>query len=115
MAGKRIIVPDPVVILNDVYQVTLDSRCLILQKKATNEDTDLSKEEQKAGIRNLGYFSTWEHIGNYLVKELTREKAKKDEKIYIEQYISTIKESNKEITEMFKKLDDEGKFKLSKK
>ena len=83
MAAKKTVTPDPVVILSDTYQVTLDKRCLILKKKALAEDGELSKEEQKEGLRILGYYSTWEHLGTSLVKEITREKAKvnKEEKV----------------------------------
>ena len=47
MASKKTITPDPIVVLNDTYQVTLDQRCFILRKKISSDDKELSKEEQK--------------------------------------------------------------------
>ena len=44
MAGKKTITPDPIVVLNDTYQVTLDQRCFILRKKISSDDKELSKE-----------------------------------------------------------------------
>ena len=116
MAGKKTVTPDPVVVLNDTYQVRLDPRCLILLKKASTDDKDLSKEEQKEGMKNLGYYSTWEHLGSSLVKEIAREKVKatKEDKIALTDFISIVKESNKEVSKMFEKIDNEKKIKKSK-
>lgn len=116
MAAKKTVTPDPVVILSDTYQVTLDKRCLILKKKALAEDGELSKEEQKEGLRILGYYSTWEHLGTSLVKEITREKAKvnKEEKVSLTEFINIVKETNKEVSEMFKDIDKSSKISKSK-
>ena len=43
MASKKTITPDPIVVLNDTYQVKLDPRCFILQKKISSDDKELSK------------------------------------------------------------------------
>lgn len=115
MASKKTVVPDPVITLNDDYSVTLDPRCLILRKKTTSEDSDLSKEEIKDGSRVLGYYSTWEHLGASLVKEITREKAKlsKEDKISLDNFIKIITEVNKEVSNMFEQID--SKTKITKK
>lgn len=111
MAVKKTVTPDPVVTLNDVYQVTLDKRCYILQRKSSPEDKDLSSEEKKTGVTNLGYFSTWEQVGKNLVEEISRSKAKqsKSEKIALDDYIKIIKETNDEVTLMFKNIDKQMK------
>ena len=113
MAGVKQKVPDPIVVLNETYQVTLDPRCLILYKKITNEDKDkeLSKEEVKNGARVLGYFSTWESVGTYLIKDMSREKikAKKEELTSIMEYINIIKECQAKICSMFSDMDDSTK------
>lgn len=116
MAVKKVIVPDPVITLNDDYQVTIDKRCLILQRTINNDDSELSSEEKKNGRKNLGYYSTWEGIGKSLIREMSREKAKaktKDNtKLSIENFITIVKETNKEITDMFKAIDDKIKVKI---
>ena len=116
MAGKKTITPDPIVVLNDTYQVTLDQRCFILRKKISSDDKELSKEEQKEGMKILGYYSTWEHLGNSLIKEITREKTKlsKEEKVSLTNFINIVKESNKEVSKLFENIDKETKVKKSK-
>ena len=115
MAGKKTITPDPIVVLNDTYQVTLDQRCFILRKKISSEDKELSKEEQKEGMKILGYYSTWEHLGSSLIKEITREKTKitKEDKISLTDFINIVKESNKEVSKLFENIDKETKVKKS--
>jgi Na+/phosphate symporter len=117
MAGKKTTVPDPVVVLNDTYQVTLDSRCLILRKKISADDKDLSKEEQKEGLRVLGYYSTWEHLGTSLIKEMSREKAKlsKDGKLTLTEFVDLMNGINKEVSQMFDNVDKESKLKKKSK
>lgn len=114
MAGKKNTTPDPIVILNDTYQVTLDPRCLILRQKISAEDKDLSKEELKEGTKVLGYYSTWEHLGTSLVKDITRDKAKakidKEGKITLTNFIDLVKETNKEVSDMFKNIDNDTKI-----
>ena len=116
MAGKKTITPDPIVVLNDTYQVTLDQRCFILRKKISSEDKELSKEEQKEGMKILGYYSTREHLGSSLIKEITREKTKitKEDKISLTDFINIVKESNKEVSKLFENIDKETKVKKSK-
>ena len=117
MASKKTITPDPIVVLNDTYQVKLDPRCFILQKKISSDDKELSKEEQKEGMKNLGYYSTWEYWGSYLIKEITREKAKvsKEDKISLTNFINIVQESNKEVSKMFEQIDNETKMKKKSK
>ncbi len=113
MAAKKTVVPDPVVVLNDDYQVTIDRRCYILQRKTSSDDKDLSNEEKKAGYTNMGYFTTWDSLGTSLVKEITRDKAKmkKEDKITINDFLNIIKETNKEVTKMFKNIDKQAEIK----
>ena len=117
MASKKTITPDPIVVLNDTYQVKLDPRCFILQKKISGDDKELSKEEQKEGMKNLGYYSTWEHLGSSLIKEITREKAKvsKEDKISLTNFVNIVQESNKEVSKMFEQIDNETKMKKKSK
>lgn len=117
MAVKKTVVPDPVVTLNDDYQVTIDRRCYILQRKSNSDDKDISKEEQKAGYVNLGYYTTWDSLGTSLVKEITREKAKvkKEDKLMINDFINIVKETNKEVIKMFENVDKQAKIKKESK
>lgn len=117
MAGKKTVVPDPVVVLNDTYSVTLDPRCLILRRKTSGDDKDLSKEELKEGTRVLGYYSTWENLGTSLVKEITREKAKlnKEDKLALNDFIDLVKKVNKEVSDMFKQIDNNTEIKKKNK
>lgn len=117
MAAKKTVTPDPVVILSDNYQVVLDKRCLILKKKITSEDAELSKEEKKEGLQVLGYYSTWDYLGSSLVKEISREKAKvsKDEKISLNDFLNIVKETNKEVIKMFENIENETKIKTKSK
>ena len=110
MASKKTITPDPIVVLNDTYQVKLDPRCFILQKK-------ISSDEQKEGMKNLGYYSTWEYLGSSLIKEITREKAKvsKEDKISLTNFVNIVQESNKEVSKMFEQIDNETKMKKKSK
>lgn len=113
MAEKKTITPDPIVTLNDIYQVVLDKRCYVLQRKSNSEDKDLSSEEKKSGVTNLGFFATWEQVGKNLMEDIVRSKAKQNkiEKITLEDYIKIVKETKEEITSMFKKIDENMKIK----
>ena len=61
----------------------------------------------------MGYFTTWDSLGTSLVKEITRDKAKmkKEDKITINDFLNIIKETNKEVTKMFKNIDKQAEIK----
>lgn len=114
MANKKDkqVQPDPIVILNEAYQVKLSKTCMVLQKKISQENSEeLSKEEQAEGYKNLGYFSTWEHLGTILSRDIQRDKALKKEKISADEFIQNLKETFEEIQKIFKTIDNVTKNK----
>lgn len=113
MANKKTVKTTPIVVLNEVYQVALDPKCFILQKKISNDDQDLSKEEKTNGMKNMGYYSTWEHLGGSLIDDIVREKAfkiNKEQKLTIQEFLKVVEESHAEVENMFKKIDDKRKI-----
>lgn len=113
MAEKKTVKANPIIFLNDVYQVALDPKCLILQKKTSSDDQNLSKEEQKNGMRNMGYYSTWEHLGSSLIDDISREKAYKlgkEQKLTIQDFLKIVKESYDDVEKMFKQIEDKRKI-----
>lgn len=109
MANKKDkqVQPDPIVVLNDIYQVKLSRMCMVLQKKISQENSEeLSKEEQAEGYKNLGYFSTWEYLGTILSRDIQRDKALKKEKISADEFIQNLKETFEEIQKIFKTIDN---------
>lgn len=117
MAEKKTATQSPIVVLNDEYQVTLDSKCLILQKKNVSGDETSDKEEKKHDVKNLGYYTTWESVGSSLIDYISKDKAKKQKelKISMEEYLNILKETREEVIEIFKNIDDIIKKKVSKK
>lgn len=98
---------DPIVVLNDIYQVKLTKTCMILQKKVSQDNTeDLSKEEQAEGFKTLGYFSSWEYLGTILSRDIQRDKALSKKKISADEFLSDLKETFKEIQKIFKTVDN---------
>ena len=78
---------------------------------------NLRANQQKEGMKNLGYYSTWEYLGSSLIKEITREKAKisKEDKISLTDFINIVKESNEEVSKMFEQIDNETRMKKKSK
>lgn len=99
--------PDPVVILNDLYQVRLSKNCMILQKKIEQDgnDEELSKEEKAEGFKTLGFFSTWDYLGTILSRDMQRDKAVKKGTISADEFIKNLKETYTEIQKIFKSID----------
>lgn len=97
---------DPIIILNDAYQVKLAKTCVVLQKKISQDNIEeLSKEEQAEGFRTLGYFSTWEYLGTILSRDIQRDKALKKGKISADEFLQNLKETSLEIQKIFKTID----------
>ena len=97
---------DPIVVLNDIYQVKLSRMCMVLQKKISQDGSEeLSKEEQAEGYKTLGYFSTWEYLGTILSRDIQRDKALKKGKISTDEFIQNLKDTFEEIQKMFKTID----------
>lgn len=104
---KSVVQPDPVVVINDTYNVKLATNCMILQKKVSQEnDEELSKEEKKEGYKTLGYFSTWDYLGTILSRDMQRDKALKAEKITVEEFLKNLKEVSSEIRKIFKSIEE---------
>lgn len=98
---------DPIVVLNDIYQVKLMKTCMVLQKKISQDNTEeLSKEEQAEGFKALGYFSTWEYLGTILSRDIQRDKALSKGKISADDFLQNLKDTYKEIQKIFKTVDN---------
>lgn len=111
-------IPDPIVVLNEQYQVALDPRCLILQKKLpiTEEVESSNDKKKKSEFKILGYYSTWEHLGSSLVRDMTRDKAiakqNKNEVIKIQDFVRAVNKSLDDVKKIFKQVDvDKNKIK----
>ena len=103
---KTMVQPDPIVTLNDLYQVKLTSTCMVLQKKIIQDNQEeLSKEEKAEGYKTLGYFSTWDYLGTILSRDMQRDKALKKKEISADEFLKNLKETYAEINKIFKSID----------
>lgn len=80
-----------------------------LQEKGEPKEDEIEKEKvdtEDMGWKNPKYFNTWEQLFKYLVFELTRQKAKKEEVLPFEKYYELFEKSTKEAKKMFAPLDE---------
>lgn len=98
---------DPIVVLNDMYQIKLTKTCMVLQKKVSQDNNEeLSKEEQAEGFKTLGYFSTWKYLGTILIRDIQRDKTLAKGKVSADEFLQDLKETSEEIKNIFKTIDD---------
>jgi hypothetical protein len=92
----------PTITLDENFRFKDDTRQYVLQKISGTEEKE---DEEDAGWITLGYFTSHESIFNYLVKYLTRQKARKDVVLPFEKYLTYFKQSKKEVEKMFEGID----------
>lgn len=92
------------ILVNDNYQISLEDKNIILQKKVFNINKETG--EQYISWKNYGYYGRWDSLFNALTRLFIVEKVDKKTDINISELKLIFKETKNEITEILKDLEE---------